>query len=115
MNSIRHLMKDDVVFGIAMIHDMGACHEEVFKQNYFHYNSTYRNGQYFPLDNMIVFQYMSDYNTQCFYPEKDVAMTNIPAKWKILREKFGDLDKIKPINQRECFAHMKGSIWGTSF
>lgn len=49
-------------------------------------------------DSIISIQINTDYNTGCFYPEKDIAVLFFPNTVLDLKTRFSNISSIKPIS-----------------
>ena len=85
-------MKDDVVFSLAATWDYGECFEALHHQGDLYHNFNHINAQFHMVESVLLLVNLADYNTQCFYPEKDIALSQIsyhaPKFVKVLRDGY---------------------------
>ena len=65
------------------------------------------------LMNAHILQMSGDYNTNCYYPNKDVVIPPFTCLTPALLSNFSDVRRVKNVLDRKAFAFFKGSVWGS--
>lgn len=108
--SFRHRMKSTAVFVWMLVHDAGGClhfswHHLAMPKNW--------NRQPPALRSSIVMSAMGDYNTNCYFPHKDVVIAPVTCLTSELIARFEDASGVRPAQDRKTLVFFKGSQWGT--
>ena len=94
-----------------LTHDTGGCvgyvadHIDLIHHSFNHQIPVLRNAY--------VLQPNGDFNTNCYYPHKDIVIPPLTCLTSSLVSTFGDIQRVKHILNRRVFAFFKGHMHGT--
>lgn len=66
-----------------------------------------------PLDNMLVWSVMGDYDSPCYRPYQDVVVPPRSCVSVDLKSTFGDMAQVQPAHERPRLVTWAGTYWGT--
>ncbi|UJR32595.1 hypothetical protein I4U23_020055 [Adineta vaga] len=94
-----------------LTHDSGGCIGFVWDHLSLVLSSI--NNRISSLRSTYLLQMNGDYNTNCYYSNKDIVIPSFSCTTSSLVTSFRDIHSVKHILQRRVFAFFKGTIWGT--
>eukprot|EP01038_Epipyxis_sp_PR26KG_P005349 gene5349-7421_t len=107
---MKHTFNKNVKFAMTFSHDYGACYS--FHHSHFVYKSI---SQVELMRDKISLQPMGDYNTDCFYPNKDIVIPPVGFNLDNSMSIFQNPQTVLPSFQRPLLIFMKARETGTGF
>lgn len=110
INTTEYYDPDKVI--IIFVHDRGACNGPT--RGVWEAASWGWDKRYWAIEKGIALQAMSDYNTECYWPERDVVIPSTtcvhPKLWQVVTQVTNTT--LKRSGERSILVMFGGSIWG---